>query len=137
MRRYFKKNQAAPWGHSSGSDLRTYWFCRVNRTHTSEFANPVRPPSKHTRSLTETPTQRHSTEAPDTPPHTHTTLAHGAICRSCLHLRVGQHNSPNRYDTKNYHTSRCTHEKLAKIGQKQCTTGVLGRCQNTHKNIFP
>ena len=66
----------------------------------------------------------------------HITLAHCATCRGDPHLRVGQPNSRNRYDTKSYHTSRCTHGKLSKNDQKQCTTGVLGRCQNTHKKYF-
>ena len=57
---------------------------------------------------------------------THTTLAHCATCRGCLHLRVGQHNSPNRNDTKNGHTTRCTHEKLSKMSKNSGTVHCRG-----------
>ena len=82
--------------------------------------------------------RRATQKLPITPPHTHNigSRSHRATCRGCLHLQVGQHNSPNRYDTKNCHASRCTHEKWSKNEQKQCTTGHRGpraRQKNTYE----
>ena len=92
----------------------------MNRTLTSESLNPVRSPPKQSRSLTNAVTEKLPI------PPTHTTLAHCATCRGCLHLRVGQHNSPNRNDTKNGHTTRCTHEKLSKMSKNSGTVHCRG-----------
>ena len=63
------------------------------------------------------------TEAPATSTP-YTTLAHCAACRDDPHLWVGQHNSPNPYDTKNGHATRCTHKKCQKNSKMSAPSAV-------------